>query len=94
MTPALEKEGPVASTGSKPAPEMSKDKPKQPQKKHKGPKNHQGKGKGKSNWHRPNPQGYRISKLKPSAVESVLNMARTLIQFTAKEQQRMNRTFQ
>ncbi|MBW0586010.1 hypothetical protein O181_125725 [Austropuccinia psidii MF-1] len=27
MTPALEKEGPVASTSSKTAPEMSKDKP-------------------------------------------------------------------
>ncbi|MBW0586290.1 hypothetical protein O181_126005 [Austropuccinia psidii MF-1] len=47
MTPALEKEGPVASKSSKPAPEVSKDKPKGPQKKEKGPKNHQGKGKGK-----------------------------------------------
>ncbi|MBW0507555.1 hypothetical protein O181_047270 [Austropuccinia psidii MF-1] len=47
LTPALDKEGPVASTSSKPAPEVSKDKPKGPQKKQKGPKNHQGKGKGK-----------------------------------------------
>ncbi|MBW0463207.1 hypothetical protein O181_002922 [Austropuccinia psidii MF-1] len=31
-------EGPVVSTSSKPAPEMSKDKPKRPQKKQKGPK--------------------------------------------------------
>ncbi|MBW0585897.1 hypothetical protein O181_125612 [Austropuccinia psidii MF-1] len=60
MTPALETEVPVASTSSKPAPEVSKDKPKRPQKKHRGPKNHQGKGKGKANWHRPYPQGYRI----------------------------------
>ncbi|MBW0591711.1 hypothetical protein O181_131426 [Austropuccinia psidii MF-1] len=36
MTPALEKEGPVASTSSKPAPEVSKDKPKGPKKKQKG----------------------------------------------------------
>ncbi|MBW0559194.1 hypothetical protein O181_098909 [Austropuccinia psidii MF-1] len=47
--PALETEGLVASTGSKPAPEVSKDKPKGPQKKQKGPKHHQGKCKGKEN---------------------------------------------
>ncbi|MBW0565462.1 hypothetical protein O181_105177 [Austropuccinia psidii MF-1] len=47
MTPALEKEGPVASTSSKPAPEVSKDKLKGHQKKQRGPKNHQGKGKAK-----------------------------------------------
>ncbi|MBW0554241.1 hypothetical protein O181_093956 [Austropuccinia psidii MF-1] len=68
-------------------------KPKRPQKKQKDPKNHQGKGKGKANWHRPYPQGYRIPKLEPSAVDSVFNMARTLMEFTAKEQERMNRNF-
>ncbi|MBW0567673.1 hypothetical protein O181_107388 [Austropuccinia psidii MF-1] len=67
--------------------------PRQPQKKKKGPRNHQDKGKGKSNWHKPYPQGYRIPKLEPSAVDSVFNMARTLMEFTAKEQERMNRTF-
>ncbi|MBW0584704.1 hypothetical protein O181_124419 [Austropuccinia psidii MF-1] len=84
MTPALEKEGPVASTSSKPAPEVSKDKPKGPQKKQRGPKNHQGKGKGKFNWHRPYPQGYRIPKLEPSAMDSLFNMARTLMEFTSR----------
>ncbi|MBW0586556.1 hypothetical protein O181_126271 [Austropuccinia psidii MF-1] len=93
MTPALEIDAPVASTSSKPDPEVSKDKPKGPQKKQRGPKNHQGRGKGKANWHRPYPQGYRIPKLEPSAVDSVFNMARTLMEFTAKEQERMNRTF-
>ncbi|MBW0581570.1 hypothetical protein O181_121285 [Austropuccinia psidii MF-1] len=93
MTPALETEGPVSSTSSKPAPEVVKDKPKGSQKKQKGPKNNQGKGKGKANWHRPYPQGYRIPKLEPSAMESVLNMARTLMEFTAKEQEMINRTF-
>ncbi|MBW0519305.1 hypothetical protein O181_059020 [Austropuccinia psidii MF-1] len=93
MTPALETEGPVASTSSKPAPEVSKDKPKGPQKKQKGPKNHQGKVNGKANWHRPYPQGYRIPKLKPSAMDNVFNMARTLMEFTAKEQERINRNF-
>ncbi|MBW0541618.1 hypothetical protein O181_081333 [Austropuccinia psidii MF-1] len=94
MTPALEKEGPVASTSSKPAPEVSKEKPKGPQKKQKGPKNHQGKGKGKENWHRPYPQGYRIPKLEPSAMDSVSNMARTLMELTDKEKEILNRTFQ
>ncbi|MBW0575948.1 hypothetical protein O181_115663 [Austropuccinia psidii MF-1] len=93
MTPALETESPVASTSPKPAPEVSKDKPKTPQKKQKGPKNHQGKGKYKAKWHRPYPQGYRIPKLEPSAVDSVFNMARALMEFTAKEQERMNKTF-
>ncbi|MBW0521454.1 hypothetical protein O181_061169 [Austropuccinia psidii MF-1] len=93
MTPALETEGPVVSTSFKPAPEVSNDKPKGPQKKQNGPKNNQGKDKGKSNWHRPYPQGYRIPKLEPSAVDSVFNMARTLMEFTSKEQERTNRTF-
>ncbi|MBW0568315.1 hypothetical protein O181_108030 [Austropuccinia psidii MF-1] len=92
MTPALE-EVPLASTSSKPAPEASKGKPKEPQKKKKGPKNHQHKGKGKANWHRNYPQGYRIPKLEPSSMNSVFNMARTLMEFTAKEQEKMNRTF-
>ncbi|MBW0527569.1 hypothetical protein O181_067284 [Austropuccinia psidii MF-1] len=93
MTSALEKEGPVVSTSSKPAPEVSKYKPKGPQKKQKGPKNHQGKGKGKANWHRPYLQGYRIPKLEPSARDSVFNMARTLMEFTSKEQERMKKPF-
>ncbi|MBW0568685.1 hypothetical protein O181_108400 [Austropuccinia psidii MF-1] len=79
MNTALEKEGPVESTSSKLAPEVFKDKPKGPQKKQKSPKNHRGKGKGKANWHRPYPQGYRIPKFESSAMDSVLNMARTLM---------------
>ncbi|MBW0590690.1 hypothetical protein O181_130405 [Austropuccinia psidii MF-1] len=82
---------PVVSTSSKPAPEASREKPKGPQKKEKGPKNHQEKGKGNANWHRPYPQVYWIPKFEPSAVDSVFNMARTLMEFTAKEQERMNR---
>ncbi|MBW0587911.1 hypothetical protein O181_127626 [Austropuccinia psidii MF-1] len=93
MTPALETEAPVASTSSKPVPEVSKDKTKGPQKLQRGPKNHQSKGKGKANWHTPYPQGYRIPKLEPSAMDSVFNMAGTLMEFTAQEQERMNRTF-
>ncbi|MBW0492325.1 hypothetical protein O181_032040 [Austropuccinia psidii MF-1] len=47
MTPDWEKEQPVASTSSKKAAELPKDKPKRPQKKQRGPKCNQGKGKGK-----------------------------------------------
>ncbi|MBW0577608.1 hypothetical protein O181_117323 [Austropuccinia psidii MF-1] len=93
MNPALEKEAPVMFASSKPAPEMSKYKLKGPQKKQRGPKNHQDKGKGKANWHRPYPQGYRIPKLEPSPVDSVFNMAITLMEFTPKEKERLNRTF-
>ncbi|MBW0490228.1 hypothetical protein O181_029943 [Austropuccinia psidii MF-1] len=89
MAPALEKGGPVVPTSSKPAPEMYKDKPKGNQKKTRGPKNNQG----KANWQRPYPQGYRIPKLESSAMDSVLNMAQTLMEFTAKEQERMKKNF-
>ncbi|MBW0583286.1 hypothetical protein O181_123001 [Austropuccinia psidii MF-1] len=92
MSPAL-KGAPVASTSSKPAPEASKEKSKGPQKMKKGPKNHQGKGKRKEDWNTPYPQGYRIPKLEPSAMESIFNIARTLMEFTAKEKDRINRTF-
>ncbi|MBW0567076.1 hypothetical protein O181_106791 [Austropuccinia psidii MF-1] len=91
MTPALETEVPMASTSSKPAPEVSRDKPKGPQKK--GSKKHQSRGKGKANWRRPYTQWYRIPKLEPSAVDSVFNMARTLMDLKPKQQERMNRTF-
>ncbi|MBW0507232.1 hypothetical protein O181_046947 [Austropuccinia psidii MF-1] len=89
MTPAFEKEGPVASTSSKQAPEVSKDKPKGPWKKQRGCENNHC----KANWHIPYPQGYRIPELEPSAVESVFNMARTLMEFTEKEKERMKSTF-
>ncbi|MBW0576792.1 hypothetical protein O181_116507 [Austropuccinia psidii MF-1] len=93
MTPALETEGPVASTSSKQASEVSKEKPRGPQRKQKGPNSHEGKGKCKCNWHRPYPQGCRTPKLERSAVDSVFNMARNLMEFTTKEKERMNRTF-
>ncbi|MBW0589933.1 hypothetical protein O181_129648 [Austropuccinia psidii MF-1] len=84
MTPALETEAPVASNSSTSV---------QGQAQRTLEENHQSKGKGKANWHRPYPQGYRIPKLEPPAVDSVFNMARTLMEFTAKEQERMNRNF-
>ncbi|MBW0517563.1 hypothetical protein O181_057278 [Austropuccinia psidii MF-1] len=93
MTPALQIEVPVASNSSKPAPAVLKDKLKRPQKRQRGSKSNRGKLKGKASWQRPYPQGYRIPKLEPSAMDNVLNMPTTLIQFTAKEQESMKRTF-
>ncbi|MBW0580183.1 hypothetical protein O181_119898 [Austropuccinia psidii MF-1] len=85
--------GPVASISSNPAPETSKEKPKGPKKKQKGPKTHQGKGKHKANWNRAYTQGYRIPNLEPAALDSIFNMGRTLMEFTAKEKETLNRTF-
>ncbi|MBW0534528.1 hypothetical protein O181_074243 [Austropuccinia psidii MF-1] len=93
MTPDMEKEEPVASKSSKTAPEQPKHKPKVPQSKQRGHRNNQGKGKGKANWHRPYPQGYRIPKLEHSALDSVVNMARSLMELTSKQQERMKSTF-
>ncbi|MBW0476910.1 hypothetical protein O181_016625 [Austropuccinia psidii MF-1] len=93
MTPPLEKEGPVASNSSNPAPEVSKDKPKGHQKKQRGPKNNQGKGKCKAHWHRPYPQGYRIPKLEPSVVESVFNTEITPMAFKANNQERIREEY-
>ncbi|MBW0569115.1 hypothetical protein O181_108830 [Austropuccinia psidii MF-1] len=89
MTPALDKEGPLESKSSKMAPEKSQDNPKGPQKKQRDPRNNQE----KANLHRPDPQGYRIPKFKPSYLYIVFNMARTIMEFTAKEQERINRNF-
>ncbi|MBW0521205.1 hypothetical protein O181_060920 [Austropuccinia psidii MF-1] len=89
MSPVMEKEGPVASTTSNPAPEQPRDNSKGTQKRHRGARSNQG----KAHWHRPYPKGLRIPKLEPSAMESLLNMARTLMEFTAKEQERMTRNY-
>ncbi|MBW0506127.1 hypothetical protein O181_045842 [Austropuccinia psidii MF-1] len=72
MTPTLEKEGPVASSSSKPAPEVSKDGNNRPQKKQKGPKSNQEKGKGKANWQRPYPQGQRAGKDEPDLSTQII----------------------
>ncbi|MBW0469021.1 hypothetical protein O181_008736 [Austropuccinia psidii MF-1] len=93
MTPDLEKEGVVASTSSKTAPEIPKENLKGAYKKQKGPRRNKRKGKGKENWNRSYPQQYRISKLEPSDMDSVFDVARSLMELTAKEQERMKRTF-
>ncbi|MBW0533048.1 hypothetical protein O181_072763 [Austropuccinia psidii MF-1] len=93
MTPALDKAEPVAENSTKTAPELPKDKPKGPQNNQKGSRGNKKKGKGKANWQRPYSQYYRIPKLEPSAVESVLNMNRPLMEFKAKVKGSINKTF-
>ncbi|MBW0560943.1 hypothetical protein O181_100658 [Austropuccinia psidii MF-1] len=87
VTPALEKEGPIASTSSKTALELLRDNPKGLHRIQKGCRNTQGKRKGKANFHRTYPQGYRFTKLEPSAMD------RILMEFKATEKERMKRTF-
>ncbi|MBW0531789.1 hypothetical protein O181_071504 [Austropuccinia psidii MF-1] len=89
MTTALEKEGEVASKSSKLAPQHPKNKPKGPQKKQRGPRKNQG----KATWHRTYPQGCRIPKLDLSEMGGLFNISRTPMELTAKEQERMKRTF-
>ncbi|MBW0468880.1 hypothetical protein O181_008595 [Austropuccinia psidii MF-1] len=84
ITPSLEKERQVVLTSSRT--------PQGPQRKQEGPRTKKGKGKHKANYNRPYPQGYRIPKLEPSAIESVINMARTLMEFTP-EEKRIERPF-
>ncbi|MBW0570816.1 hypothetical protein O181_110531 [Austropuccinia psidii MF-1] len=43
----------------------------------------------KKNWRKPYSPSYRIPKLQKDAMENVFNMARTLMEFKDKEEQRM-----
>ncbi|MBW0468072.1 hypothetical protein O181_007787 [Austropuccinia psidii MF-1] len=52
------------------------------------------KKKGMLKWNKPYPQSYRISKGKKTAIDSVFNMAGTLIGFKNKEEKRMQQSFQ
>ncbi|MBW0556606.1 hypothetical protein O181_096321 [Austropuccinia psidii MF-1] len=81
MTPALEKEGPMVSTSSKPASEVPKDNHKGSQENQRGLKNNKDKFQEKAHWHIPYPQGYRISKFEPWAMDSVLNVPITPMRF-------------
>ncbi|MBW0473349.1 hypothetical protein O181_013064 [Austropuccinia psidii MF-1] len=80
-------EVPQAST-SKNLPQQATNKDK------KAPKSNQkDKKKPNSKWNRPYPQNYRIPKNEKTAMENVLNMARALIEFKNKEEERMNQSF-
>ncbi|MBW0587777.1 hypothetical protein O181_127492 [Austropuccinia psidii MF-1] len=72
----------------------SKNKPQKVQKKDKktSKRNKKGKqktkGKAKSKWNKPYPQNYRIPKKEKTAMDNVFNMARTLMDFLSKEEEK------
>ncbi|MBW0572794.1 hypothetical protein O181_112509 [Austropuccinia psidii MF-1] len=49
----------------------------------------EGKKNKKKNWRKPYSQSYRIPKIQKDAMDNVFNMARTLMEFKDKEEQRM-----
>ncbi|MBW0471356.1 hypothetical protein O181_011071 [Austropuccinia psidii MF-1] len=49
----------------------------------------EGKKKKKKNWRKPYPPIYRIPRIQKDSMENVFNMARTLMEFKEKEEQRM-----
>ncbi|MBW0546153.1 hypothetical protein O181_085868, partial [Austropuccinia psidii MF-1] len=58
------------------------------------PKNDQkGKKKVKPKWNKPYPQNYRNPKKEKTAMDNVFNMARTLMEFKNKEEERLNHYF-
>ncbi|MBW0559722.1 hypothetical protein O181_099437 [Austropuccinia psidii MF-1] len=80
-------EAPQAST-SKTLPQQVLKKPKQTPKTKK-----KGKEKAKPKWNKPYPQNYRIPKKEKKAMDNVFNMARTLMEFKNKEEERVNQYF-
>ncbi|MBW0555207.1 hypothetical protein O181_094922 [Austropuccinia psidii MF-1] len=80
-------EAPQAST-SKNLPQKGQNRGK------KAPKrNKKGKLKAKTKWNKPYPQNYRVPKEEKTAMNNVFNMARTLMEFKNKEEERMNQYF-
>ncbi|MBW0536349.1 hypothetical protein O181_076064 [Austropuccinia psidii MF-1] len=84
-------EAPQAST-SKTLPQQVPNKPKQTPKTNQKGKQKE-KGKAKPKWNKPYPQNYRIPKKEKTTMDNVLNMARTLMEFRNKEEERLNQSF-
>ncbi|MBW0562876.1 hypothetical protein O181_102591 [Austropuccinia psidii MF-1] len=82
-SPSLHKQN-SASKSAKEAQENPKDQPEGKEK---------GKGKGKPKWNKPYMQNYRIPKKENTAMDNVFNMARTLMEFKNKEEERLNQSF-
>ncbi|MBW0463064.1 hypothetical protein O181_002779 [Austropuccinia psidii MF-1] len=77
---------------SKNLPQQVPKKPKQtPKTNQKG--NQKEKGKANPKWNKPYPQNYRIPKKEKTAMDNVLNMARTLMEFKNKEEERFKQSF-
>ncbi|MBW0525258.1 hypothetical protein O181_064973 [Austropuccinia psidii MF-1] len=84
-------EAPQAST-SKTLPQQVPKKPKRtPKTNQKGKQ--KAKGKAKPKWNKPYPQNYRIPKKEKTAMDNVLNMARTLMEFKNKEEERSCKSY-
>ncbi|MBW0509173.1 hypothetical protein O181_048888 [Austropuccinia psidii MF-1] len=84
-------EAPQASTSKNP-PQQVPNKDKQaPKSNQKG--NKKAKGKSKSKWKKPYPHNYRIPKKEKTAMDNVFNLARTLMEFKNKEEERLNQSF-
>ncbi|MBW0566099.1 hypothetical protein O181_105814 [Austropuccinia psidii MF-1] len=77
----------------------SKNTPQQVQKKgKKTPKSNQkgkqkAKAKAKPKWNKHYPQNYRIPKKEKTAMDNLFNMARTLMEFKNKEEEKLNQSF-
>ncbi|MBW0509682.1 hypothetical protein O181_049397 [Austropuccinia psidii MF-1] len=64
-----------------------------PKKPNKPPKtNQKGKKKAKPKWNKPYPQNYRIPKKEKTVMDNVFNMARTLMEFKNKEEERLSQS--
>ncbi|MBW0540699.1 hypothetical protein O181_080414 [Austropuccinia psidii MF-1] len=70
---AIKEEAPVASTSKPQA----------------NPLPHEGKKQKKKNWRKPYSPSYRITQIQKDVMDNVFNMARTLMEFKDKEEQRM-----
>ncbi|MBW0507096.1 hypothetical protein O181_046811 [Austropuccinia psidii MF-1] len=81
-------EAPQASTSKNLCQQVPKKGNQPPKSNQKGKKN--AKGKAKRKWNKPFPQNYRISKKEKTAMDNVFNMARTLMEFRNKEEERVN----
>ncbi|MBW0472719.1 hypothetical protein O181_012434 [Austropuccinia psidii MF-1] len=80
-------EAPQASRSKKPPQKM-------PNKDKQTPKSNQkGKKKAKPKWNKPYPQIYRILKKEKTAMDNVLNMARTLMELKKKEEKILKQSF-
>ncbi|MBW0511769.1 hypothetical protein O181_051484 [Austropuccinia psidii MF-1] len=88
ITPALEKEGPVVSTSCRSVQRQAQRTSEEAERSQEPSRQ----GKRQSQLAQTLPTMVQDSRLELSAVDSVFNMARTLMELTAKEQERMNRT--
>ncbi|MBW0510108.1 hypothetical protein O181_049823 [Austropuccinia psidii MF-1] len=96
-----EEVGPTQGNSPVEAPQAStrKNLPQQvPNKPNQAPKTNQkcikkAKGKEKLMWNKPYPQNYKIPKKEKTAMDNVFNMARTLMEFKHKEEERLSQYF-